>query len=550
MVISSLNEEDDSTVTQSTTITGVSSSLDEDDADSCVTQSTTNAGIDGLPEKHAERPVKVEELLTRCKTLLRELEEFRDFVSEARNGDGDPQTSPSLKVVEHAVDIRHFHAPVLAELKSLQRLSEGDQLAEKTIHTLKSSNLPFYAAIWEAAKASKALVLFHKRFYWDVKPSRDAKKASNRRFALVDIVTHDGEEWIKVSTVTEHRLIFELAKAQWEEQDSSESENEDEDDSLNKIESNRSATFVERMDLVRTADDLQRASQAHRIRYSSPRVRIILAKVSDPPPPQLLPLMHRLRSTGATLEFSPKYLPHSTSPELRRDVFPRLLPSPHPPLTSTLNIDCTILLALVSDLSHTAQHPILPSYNGAIKRQIELETKEHLLPRSLWPAMSGKALVCTIEAAKRMREIVDTIGTPDERSRTELMLEDSELHGSQPSGIELRAEFAKHSDYAVPEGFLIPIKIVPSVANEELASEIENGRISPVASNIAEELTEINRSVFIYGWCKGLTTVTSNRAVAKWIEATVEKAEKGIGPEIWLREPARSLLGKEKERRK
>ncbi len=38
---------------------------------------------------------------------------------------------------------------------------------------------------------------------------------------MVDIVTQNGEEWIKISTVTETRLLFEKAKAGWEDADSS-----------------------------------------------------------------------------------------------------------------------------------------------------------------------------------------------------------------------------------------------------------------------------------------------------------------------------------------
>ena len=525
-----------------------SSCLDED-ADGVITNSTVITSVSGHSASNPEPPARVEELLARCETLLRELEAFHIFVAGADKGERDDHTSPSIGTAEHAVDLRQFHAPVRSELKSLQKLSEGDQDAEKTIHTLKSSNLPFYVAIWEAAKASRALVLFHKRFYWDAKPTRDSKRAAKRRSALVDIVAVDGEEWIKVSTVTEHRLLFEIAKAQWEEGDSSASE--DEEDLSTWKEGNAATSFVERMDLVRSADDLQRASQAHRTRYSTPRVRIVLPKISNPPPFQLIPLFERLRSTGAILDFSPQYLPASTLEELQREIFPKLLPSPHPPLTSTLNIDCTILLALVSDLSHTAKHPVLPSYNAAIKRQIELETREHLLPSSLWPAMADKALICTSEAAKRMNEIVSTIGTPNERARTELLLKSANKDPQPRSADELRAEFAKYSDYPVPNTFLIPIEIVPSVTSEELKATIAAGKVLPIAESIADELTEINRSVFLYGWCKGITTVSSNRTVAKMIESTVERSgSRGVGPKIWLREPARSLLGKEKERRK
>ena len=504
---------------------------------------TTVLTLRDLAGSNAEPPTRVEDLLAKCKSLLAELETFSGYLSDARNG-------ATSGVAEPVVEIRQFYTPIVAELKSLQKLSEGDQKAEKTIHTLRSSNLPFYTAIWEAAKASTALLLFHKRFHWDVNPTRDSKKVTQRRSALVDIVACDGEEWIKVSTVTEQRLIFELAKAQWEEADSSDDDGEENSPSRN--EEDASADHVERMDLVRTADDLQRAAQKHRIRYSNPRIRIVLPKISDPPPPQLSLLLDRLRSTGAILELGPQTMHTNSTEALRETIFPRLLPSPHPPLTDTLNVDCTILLALVSDLSHKAEHPVLPSYNDAIKRQIELETQEHLLPSGLWPAMANKVLVCTVEAARRMREIVDTIGTPGERARTELLL-GTDIPGQESprSGEELRAAFTALSDYTVPPTFLIPIKIVSSIHHSELEVAIASSQIPPVARTIEDQLTEINRSVFLYGWVKGVTTVSSNRVVAKWIESTVEKAGNGaVGPEIWLREPARSLLGKEKERRK
>ncbi len=38
--------------------------------------------------------------------------------------------------------------------------------------------------------------------------------------ALVDLVAHDGEEWIKVSTITENRVLFEMAEAGWNADDS------------------------------------------------------------------------------------------------------------------------------------------------------------------------------------------------------------------------------------------------------------------------------------------------------------------------------------------
>ena len=371
----------------------------------------------------------------------------------------------------------------------------------------------------------------------------------------MDIVARNGEEWVKVSTITESRLVFEIAKAQWEAADSSSSDDEEKEaDSVKgftngQINSLGGDQELDRIDLIKVADDLLRASNAHRVHYKHPQIRFVLPKISTSPPIELLPILARIRSTGAIVDLGPQAEVPDFQGSLRTRVFPRLLPCSHPPLTETLNIDCTILLAFVSDLSHTANHPILPGYNAAITRQIELETREHLLPSSLWPAMAGKELVCTQEAATRMMEIVDTIGMPKERSRAELLL----LHGEEArNGEALRAAFAEYSDYLIPPTWRLPIRVAPSFCSlRDIRSAVQTGNLPSIAEQVADQLTDINRSVFMYGWIHGMTTVSSNRTVAKQIEAIVEKDGSGaMGPEIWLREPARSLLGKEKKRRK
>ena len=439
----------------------------------------------------------------------------------------------------------------------------------------------------------------------------EAEGHESKRFAQVDVVSEDGEEWIKVSTITQQRLLFEFAKAQWEDAESSGSEDDEEE---------KAKSFkmtMDRIELIRTVDGLMKASRAHRVRYKNPRVRIILPKMTDPPPIGLLPLFDRIHSSGAILKLGEQIPSVPSAEQNLQDSFTRLLPSPHPPLTDTLNIDCTILLALVSDLSHSSSLPILPGYNSAIKRQIELETQDHLLPTGLYPAMEGKKLVCTQEAVDRMQEIVNTIGTPNERTRTALIVPGSD---SSPTGETLNSQLSALSDYPVPSTIRLPIVTVQAPINLEITSAISNKLLPPVAAHISEGLTAINRSVFMYGWLQGITTVSSNRGVAKWIESEVEKSivqsgttkkskkkrgkkdhsenehesakskenavkdehkqqlanhthehhptnhdtsangtlnatgEKDtipiIGPDIWVREPARSLLGKEKVRRK
>lgn len=68
---------------------------------------------------------------------------------------------------------------------------------------------------------------------------------------------------------------------------------------------------------------------------------------------------------------------------------------------------------------------------------------------------------------------------------------------------------------------------------------------------VSEKLSEMNRSVLIYGWWSGRTTITSNRAVVRDVEGPIEEFREGEerGPSVWSCSKPRSLVGKEKERR-
>ncbi|KAI4222874.1 MAG: hypothetical protein L6R36_005834 [Xanthoria steineri] len=485
-----------------------------------------------------EGTLLAEELVKRCDKLLAELEAYQSYLAQNKQG--------------HSVEVKPFRNSIAAELKSLEKLRSADPEADRTVHTLRSSNLPFYTAVWDAAKTSCGLVNFMKRFYWENPPTRTAKRSRTpkQKCALVDIVAQDGQQWIKVSTVTETRLLFDLAKAGWEGADS-DSEPDDQDgllvnglahSSIDDATSNndRDPSRIEkddgRIEIVRQAQDLQKASLAHKVHYKHPSVTFILPKISPTPPPEVIRILDSIRSTGATIRLGP-----SAPPADLDSAFRKLVSNPFDNFTPTLNIDCTILLALVSDLSHCATTPE-PWFHQAISRQIQVETREQLLPSILWPAMADRKLLCTQEAAKRMREIVDTIGTETERKRSDLLLHDLTTNPSPPSSASLQASFAKLSNYTIPSSWHLPIPVVPT-----------NGDLSvlpAIAQRVKGALTAINQSVFLHGWVEGCVTLTSNRSVKKQIEEIVENEEGEVeGPRIWLCNTARSLVGKEKGRR-
>lgn len=391
-------------------------------------------------------------------------------------------------------------------------------------------------------------------------------------------MTQAGLEWVKVSTVTETRLLFEQAKAGWENADSSSNEDSsiDDDDCSPRADdslSNSPSPSTNPIELVRLAIDLKTASLATQIRYKHPAVRIVLPKIPTAPSPPTIAILDRILATGAAIEIGPRLskYPHNPSFPLSDSapaalplsrIFPKLAPNLYSSLTPTLNIDCTILLALISDLSHSPKIPHSPSHHKAITRQIELEARDHLLPECLYPALVGKDMVCTAEAATRMREIVEQIGTETERIRAKLLLKSDDagnLYASTSSSNQsILSLFAAQSEYPLPPSLRLPITI-ESISTTELLQHLP-----PIAQKVAEELSPINRSVFLYGWAKGITTMSSNRAVSKVVEGIVSEEltkhdelerglEKGkesvIGPDVWICGTARSLVGKEKMRR-
>ena len=205
-------------------------------------------------------------------------------------------------------------------------------------------------------------------------------------------------------------------------------------------------------------------------------------------------------------------------------------------LTSTLNLDCTILLALISDISHLRTPATLLNHE-LINRQIAMEATRPLLPNTLYPTLNTRRLVCAENAARRMRDIAMTVGTPKERERLEIVLGEGRAVGK--SAEELREELGVHSEHSVPEDLLLPIQVESEV--------VDLTHLPSVASRLGSQLSEINRSVFFLGWARGWTTLTSNRTVTKHIERVVE-SEQGevIGPLVSVCTTARSLIGKEK----
>ncbi|KAI5238687.1 hypothetical protein E4T43_07284 [Aureobasidium subglaciale] len=366
------------------------------------------------------------DLLTRCQLLLSELETFKEYLKTRKQ--------------DSSVEIAHFRNTVKSEHRTLSRLADNEDV-EATQHTVNSSNLPFLEQVWGVVKGQTGLQAMQKRFYWQEAGQKRGMKKRNS--ALVDIVAGDGLKWFKVSLLTNNRLLFDKAKQGWE--DASSSEEEDEDGEEQTQDGKKEEDEDNDVPLVKMTKDLVRAAKEVKIRTRSPTITLVLPKLREGEVAEIDKILDQLRALGVKLLTSTSI----SSPPPFNTVMPHLLTNPFASFTPTLNIDCTILLALVSDFSHCSV-TTEPWFHRALTRQVEIEDEENLLPNLLYPAL----------------------------------------------------------------------------ANAEL-------------------------SVFLYGWDRGITTITSNRTVVKQIENVLAKEAGGEGewPRVWLCPTARSLVGKEKGRR-
>jgi hypothetical protein len=513
-----------------------------------------------------------------CNDLLSQIDTYQSLLaSTLRN--------PQL------VEVRQFRSSVASELKMLEKLgrqieeaigetpgpetsrmedgvpvSRDPDLEMRLVHALRSSNLPFYQAVWRIASGScSGLVALGKRFYWDGETKASERKSASgkgkgkdgpaqpekkpnkdkRKSVFVDIVADDGEEWVKVSTISENRLLFEMAKKGWEG-DSDEDEWSDGGKRrtvLQNFDEDGDGDDDDELELIKLARDLRKASDATRVRYRHPRLRVVIPKIEEGSVPEIDAVLNEMRSYGIRVDCQ------GSLPAETRTGLAHLLPQPFKNFTSTLNVDCTLLLALVSDLSHIKDIPLSPHFHRAIVRQIEVEREKPLLTSELWPAMDGRELVSTTEAAVRFQEIVETIGTETEKSRTRMLLRDPPYEQLDREAI--LQKFQELSDYQVPADWKLPIKVVE--AQHVIDAAKTQGNLPPVVYEVGKDLSDINHSVFLYGWVTGLTTISSNRTIDKQIEATVEENRKGDdsleGPDVWICDTARSLVGKDKDRK-
>lgn len=139
------------------------------------------------------------------------------------------------------VEYHHFENDVKKDLKHLEAVYTKRAHDASFLHTIKSSNLPFMQAVWDAAKRATDVV------------------GLKRHSSAVDVVAEGGLRWIKVYNLTEKRLLIDMAKEGWDWDDSSD---EGEDDAASKTRSDDNLQIP----LLKMAESLVAESKKTKVR--------------------------------------------------------------------------------------------------------------------------------------------------------------------------------------------------------------------------------------------------------------------------------------------
>ncbi|KAI5289650.1 hypothetical protein KEM54_003489 [Ascosphaera aggregata] len=429
---------------------------------------------------------------------------------------------------------------------------------------------------------------------------RELKKSEEdyafvKRETTVDIVCDNHLQWVKISNTNNHRIIRAMTEIGATPDDfttpGTENEQLDEEDvgyespTINKFLHDIHCGWVPRFlrtideddelpDLLKFAVQFGKAAPVNRVRYKTPRIRFFCPKLEEGTDPIVDSILREIRKLGidvrttdsVAMRNAPDVAPRPFSTALNK-----MMPDPYKLLSHELNLDCTILIGLVSDITHLKNPPETVNYAPAIKAQIQEEKQHSLLMTQLFPIVKDRQLFCTYEAAERYCSIAATMATAGEMQRTALFLERwtgvkgrEEANADEIESLssdERRERLQKLSDYEIPTDLHLPVKIIEDTedtisrafaaglkaARQPLLVSREEPFLAPMAAKIA--LPDINHSVFLYPWATGMMTVTSNRVTAKEIQLAIDRhmnntGESLRGPMLWATDVARSYITK------
>ncbi|CAN8103909.1 unnamed protein product [Discula destructiva] len=414
----------------------------------------------------------------------------------------------------------------------------------KDMAKIRSCGLQPHQAQWDCIKRTHGLLALQRRFSW----------RTGAVGPTIDAVVENGSEWLKVLTLTEKKFHMQLAEEGWHPDDSSEDEADDSDDDDSGI------------PIINITKQLVKAARSNRCNTRIPRIRLVLPNIALGQGTQAITrLFSRVRSLGISkkqegdveilVDCADSAFLQSAIPPLETVWANFFRNTNQDRLTSTLNLELTFILSLVSDIAHAEVKP-QAWYSRQTLSHIEDELHAPgVRLQSAYSCLRGRSLECTQSVAREVRNVVDDLGTETTKARAMVFFgrramkdvdiprnqSGSQVRGTGNSSAEkivasitsaetererLISELRKLSKYPVPDDLQLPIQVVgeDEFDPEDFQALIDAGKLPAVAAHVSAELDRAySRSCHLWGWLQDNTTVSANCLTVRMIEATVDK---------------------------
>ncbi|KAJ7678429.1 hypothetical protein B0H14DRAFT_972434 [Mycena olivaceomarginata] len=417
-----------------------------------------------------------------------------DSSTEAITGSLDSESTEDVQWLqqESIPGVKQLRDSVKIDLDALEKFLDDPNSANLP---KLSTNAPYLIAVWnEVLCGPVSIVSILKSF--PLAPTDHPSNRSQRQrpaqkinSVKVDVVADSGRRWIRVNTIKNARILVEFREI-----DSYFTDSEDEDDSehgpsLAQKEFDNS--------VLRMGRSLVAAANTNPIDTSAgpepPKVTLRLTRLNpSEDDPRISQTIDCLRTMGIDVELGER-APSDLPPPIRA---PQALPPTQLVPTANINLDLSVLIALVSDLTHAPlpasveeaqlrfsapqriRESNLPHEFAdtatpvrALTSQImqemlqemgrggmfqELHTR--LLPLLPPNGTSPLQFWTTAEAHERFMRIVTKIGGPGEKQRAELL-----FSGPDPDSAPGAAETRFWAGSRYPTGYipLLPVRVYP-----------------------------------------------------------------------------------------
>lgn len=410
--------------------------------------------------------------------------------------------------------------------------SNGASSQRTKVSRFRSTNIYTFEKLWDIIKRCHRLISINQTLAKTTKLESDcqgglqlvdaaakAKGGVTKNPGLLHIhaIVGGGAEWLRIIHKNEKKLLMEMAEGGWD-WDVGEGDQDD-------------AALYEDIETLRSAKDLADAARENWYNYRHPRIRIIFTRIRDGQNKEIDRLIQRLRRVGGddiTVDIhcaDSEWVTNEGLVDIDTAIA-NLMPRADN-LTDTVILDSSVLVALVSDVSHTKVDK-LPWHGEDVRAHIDDEANGiNFFRCAAYPHLRGRKLVCTGKAKEQFEKIALLMGSPTEVERARV------LFGGGAQDLQ------KYSIHTVPDDFLLPVQVLPGDDEEwsSTAKLIRDGVLPPVATEVERHLVGVlgNMATHMCGWVSGLTVVTSNRVLARKIVSIVETSltrEYANGPRI------------------